>query len=157
MINQKGQNGQTLIEVLVALGVAIIVITAITVAVTSALSNNQFIKNQNLATQYATQGLEYVRQIRGSNYSTLLTYRELSYCLDQNSNLTPMAGSCPQNVGIFRREIDLQHNSAYCSGGSRVTAIVSWSDNKCTNVNNLFCHEVRLVSCLSATSNTQLP
>ncbi|MBI3069818.1 MAG: hypothetical protein HYY87_00750, partial [Candidatus Levybacteria bacterium] len=58
----KVQKGQTLIEVLLALGTAVVVLSATVVAVLSALNNAQFSKNQSLATQYAQEGMEVMRK-----------------------------------------------------------------------------------------------
>ena len=98
----KYQIGQTLIEVLVALGAAIIVATAITVAIISALNNAQFTKNQNLANQYAGQAMEIVRQLRDSR-SSLSSFDNIFYCLAQNSTILSArdANRCGQNFDIF--------------------------------------------------------
>lgn len=143
--------GQTLIEALVALGAAVIIVSAITIVVISALNNAQFSKNQNLATQFAQQGMEIMRQMRDSNWGT---FDELSraYCLDKGSNMpvpkAPIAG-CGQNVDVFVREVDIEKNSSSCSDATKITVIVFWNDAKCTSSTNLFCHKVELVSCFS--------
>ena len=79
-----GEKGQTIIEVLVALGASVAIIAAVTIAVTSALSNSLYNKNQNLATQYAQQGMEIMRQMRDSDWSSFsaLSGNPAQYCLD---------------------------------------------------------------------------
>lgn len=224
----KAQDGQTLIEVLLALGTAVVVLSATVVAVLSALNNAQFSKNQNIATQYAQEGMEVMRKMRNSNWTLFSSYSG-QYCLDQNStqllgrNLTTQ-GCNGQNVGIFAREVDVEKDSLDCAlpcsfrsgvqscdnngdsivddvdrsrwsactqvagtppvcslkpncdangdgrisiaadysewnactslspqlGVSKVTAKVSWASNKCTNSSNLYCHSVKLVSCLGS-------
>lgn len=62
----KKQRGQTLLETLLALGVCVIILSAITVIVISSLNSTQFTKRQNLASQYAQEGMEVVRKIRDS-------------------------------------------------------------------------------------------
>ncbi len=157
------QNGQTLIEALVALGAAVLVLSAITVAVISALNNVQYTKNQNLATQYAQQGIEIMRQISQSSWGSFSAYNAGRYCLAQRDTspcpLGSLIGSCSvssgtscgQNYGIFVREVDVaQGSQVTCSIGSiGVTVIVSWSDGRCTDLNNTYCHNVKLNSCLS--------
>jgi len=157
------EKGQTLIEALVALGAAVLVLSAITVAVISALNNVQYTKNQNQATQYAQQGIETMRQISQSNWGSFSLYSG-KYCLAQDETLPCLPGSetgscsqnagleiCSQNSGIFVREVDIaQGSQASCSNGSvGVTVIVSWSDNKCADPNSPYCHNVKLNSCLS--------
>jgi len=166
------QNGQTLIEALVALGAAVLVLSAITVAVISALNNVQYTKNQNLATQYAQQGIEIMRQISQSNWKSFSLYSG-KYCLAQDETLPCLAGSqtgscnqsgglstCSQNYGIFGREVDIAGVSeASCSNENiGVTVIVSWSDSKCTDASSPYCHNVKLNSCLSNhNSNVVIP
>ncbi len=154
------QTGQTLIEAIAALGVGVVVVTAIVVVVISALNNAQFSKNQNLAAQYAQQGMEIMRQMRDSDWSSFSLYGNGSYCLDKDTttlfvkdalpvNGCSHGGSNPQNVDVFARRIDIEENSSDCSNSqTKVLVSVSWSDNKCTT-SNLYCHKVDLVSCFS--------
>jgi Tfp pilus assembly protein PilV len=60
----KNQQGQSLIEVVIALSIAIVVAVAFTNVTITSVRNAQFAKNQNLATKYAQQTIEYIRAIR---------------------------------------------------------------------------------------------
>lgn len=156
------KKGQSLIEALVALGAAVVVVSAITITVMSSLNNVEFSRDQNLATQYAQQGIEFMRQVSQSNWTLFSSYAASRYCLAQNASaitpINPATNTCGQNYGNFIREIDIEQNSNSCSGNVKVTVNVSWSDGKCTDVNNKFCHNVILHSCLSNTSsNIQVP
>ena len=155
----KKEKGQTLIEALVALAAAVAVVYAISTAVISALSNAQFSKNQVLATQYAQQGIEIMRQLRDSDWSTFYSYNDsgssLYYCLDKNSKSIRSQGTgCGQNVDNFIREVQIQKNSSDCrtpsgiTNAARITVIVKWSDGKCP-AGDAYCHKVQLASCLS--------
>lgn len=162
------QRGQTLIEVLVALAVIVLIVTSITVAVITSLNNAEFVKNQNLATQYAQQGMEIMRFMRNTNYGTF-TQLTGTYCLADTctqlvntpgTSCSPKTGlTCSANVGtIFVREVTAD-NSTYvgptpgatnlCQFGTSVTSTVYWADNKCTDSNNPYCHKVQLFSCFS--------
>lgn len=169
------EKGQSLIEVLVGLATAVLIIGAITVATISALNNAVYSKNQNLATNYAQQGIEIVRNLRDRNYSQ---FQQLNgtYCLaktcdkiDPTSNdpqdpCGPQSIVCSQNVGgenadIFVRQVSVDPVSSYCKDstqqttqGVHVTVNVSWYDAKCGS-SNVFCHTVQLATCLS-TYNT---
>lgn len=150
--NKVEQTGQTLIEVLAALGAAVVVVTAVVIAVVGALSNAQFSKNQNLATQYAQEAMEVVRAQRNSDYLSFSSLTTDTYCLDKGkTNLaTASAMGCGQNVDVFVREIDIEKNSPSCGlTAAKVSAYVSWSDSKCTDPTEIFCHQVHLDSCLS--------
>ena len=69
------QAGQTLIEVLVALAGITIIVTSLTVAVITSLNSAEFVKNQNLATQYAQQGMEVMRFMRNTNFLFIIRLR----------------------------------------------------------------------------------
>lgn len=156
-----------------ALGTAVLVISAIVVAVLSALNNAQFSKSQNQATSFAREGLEIVSNLALSNWDTFTSnYPTGSYCLDQNSStLIQKNGTVQgcegtgetsgQNVYPYAREVDIEQSSSSCNAtspyGTKVTTTVSWSDSKCTNSSNLYCHQVQLVSCVTDNSNTGSP
>lgn len=155
--------GQTMIEVLVALTTMVVIISAITLSVITALRNVEYSRTQNSATRYAQEGMEFIRFLRDSNYTqfTNLTANTL-YCLDKgkNSLYSTNAASCGDNVDFFSRSIVLEKNSSYCvaitppaptpvplNTSIKVTVIVSWTDSKCEASGR--CHEAKLVSCLS--------
>lgn len=166
--------GQSLIEVLISLSIATAVLSAITVAVVYSLRNTNFSKNQNLATQYAAEGMEVIRQIRDTE-SSLDGYNG-GYCLPQGAttlNPTPVP-PCGQNVGqkdiiaptppnvyIYSREVKIEPPptpplTSECGSGAttyKVTVKVLWWDNACGDTSN-FCHKTHLISCLSDSKNT---
>lgn len=172
------ERGQSLIEVLVGLATAVFIMGAITAATISALNNSVYSKNQNLATGYAQQGIEIVRNLRDRNYTLfnemLQGAQHKTYCLaktcdkidptssDPSDPCGPKQIQCSQNVGgqnadIFVREVTVDTLSPYCqetqnnqtTQGTYVTTIVSWYDSKCANASTLFCHSVQLSTCLS--------
>ena len=163
---RKSELGQSLIEVLVALAAAVAVISAIAITVITSLQNVEYTKNQNLATQYANEGLEIVKRIGRSNWQTLRSYNTQFYCLDKGSTI-PVAkvGSCPANssVWIYTREITIQLDNA-CGNDDgkgnlnkvKVASVVSWSDSKCGS-SKPFCHQVALYTCLANINTTQAP
>lgn len=58
------QNGQSLIEVLVALSVAILVLGALVILVLTSLKNAQFAQNQAKATKYAQETMEKIKSLK---------------------------------------------------------------------------------------------
>ncbi|RJQ37115.1 hypothetical protein C4559_03995 [Candidatus Microgenomates bacterium] len=146
----NSEKGQTLIEILIAMSAAVIVLSAITLTVISALSNAQYSKNQNLATQYAQEGMEVVRKIRDNDWNAFAGFSG-KYCLSKGSfNLGNSVAVCSQNVDLFVREININPNSADCNSGTQTQVAVSvkWSDGKCPST-NIYCHEASLVSCFT--------
>ena len=158
MSNKYKQKGQSLIEALVALGAAVLVVSAITISVITALNNVQYTKNQNLAAQYAQQAMEIMRQTSSSNWTLFSSYPTGTYCLDEGTSLLraadPATSFCGQNYGIFVREVDIKPNATKCVGGILTIVIVSWSDSKCTDTSNTYCHSVELDSCFDNVNST---
>ncbi len=165
--------GQSLVEVLVGMATAVLIVGAMTVATISALQNAQFGKNENLATNYAQQGIEIVRNLRDQNYND---FNKLNgtYCLAKTCDKIdptytgpgtdpcgPQTILCQQNVGgenadIFVRQVTITRDDATCQDSVtpipgkevKVSANVSWYDTKC-GTSNVFCHSVQLTTCLS--------
>jgi type II secretory pathway pseudopilin PulG len=65
------QKGQVLIEALVALGVAVVIIGVVVIVVINSLNNVELAKNENLATQYAKEGIEVVKELSETNWNAL--------------------------------------------------------------------------------------
>lgn len=154
----RENKGQTLLEVMVGLSIAILIISAIVVSVINALNNEQFGVSQNQATQLAQEGVDYFRDLSQSDWASFITYSASSgYCLAQNS-LTPEtrpATGCTANAGL-KREIYVELNSTSCLtptppviNNARVTARVKWTDGKCSGSGDaLYCHKTEVISCM---------
>jgi Tfp pilus assembly protein PilV len=133
--------GQSLIEVLVALGIIAAVVTTIASIVTSSLGNTAYSKDLNEATKYAQDGLEVTRSIRNSNYTTFATLSG-TFCLAQNATtLGPAQGSCntPNVDQIYIRSIQVEINPGCGANVSKVISIVKWQDGKCGA--GSYCHQ----------------
>lgn len=149
-------SGQSLIEVLVALGIISFIILAVATVVISSLNNTQLSKDQNMATKYASEGLEITRSIRNSNFATFGSYAG-TYCLPKDAEtLGTSQGGCSQpNVDYFIRSIQIEHTPGCGANVSKVTATVSWNDGKCQN--NSYCHKSQLETCLSRRNPVTAP
>ncbi len=153
LLMASSKKGQTLIEVLAAFGVAVVLVSAIAITVVTALSNATFSKNQNMATQYAQQGMEILRQMRNTDFATF-NFLSGNYCLDKNNTLSPEGTGCSRNVdNTFVRKVTVEKSSSTCgsvgsSFATKATLLVSWSNSKCTAATP-FCHTTQFVSCFS--------
>lgn len=172
--NIKSELGQTLVEVLVALSASVAVVTAITITVITSLSNAEYAKNQNLATQYAGEGLEITRQIAKNDWTNFQTYTSTYYCLPKDSTtICPMGSincgtpvTCGQNIdNLLSRQIVIVQsqsysycgsNPCYCTNSAEVISSVSWGDSRC-QVGNPLCHKITLRSCLANINSVQGP
>lgn len=169
--------GQSLIEVLVALATAVVIISAIVLSVTNALMNAHFSKTQNLATQYAQQGMEMIRKMRDSDVESFSKYNG-AFCLDKSNTSLPAptpVSNCsidrtcttPNIDNVFIREFCVKKNSSNCpiptlsptttpTNTTEVEVKVFWTDSKCQS-GSPYCHKVKLNSCLSDFSTLPTP
>lgn len=150
--------GQSLVEVLVAMTVGVLVLTAMMSTVLSALVTTQSSKMENLANQYAQEGMEIARISRNAAAGI--------YCLDKGKSRlegipegTGDSFTCPQPNIIdgnlqFKRTVRLYGNETgnHCVTGTekninQIVVSVQWKDSKCTD--NSYCHEAKLDSCTS--------
>ena len=167
------ESGQTLIEVLVALTASVVIVAAIVSASLTALTSSEFTRDQNTATQFTSQGMEIIRDMRNQSIASLsATYLpDETYCLAKTCttldatipNCWVQNPTCTQNADKFIRKVIVVHDSVDCNStptpsgepvgvlGSnvKITIITSWYDNKCTDASNQFCHQTTLSSCFS--------
>jgi Tfp pilus assembly protein PilV len=155
ILNQKGQS---LVEALVALAAAAVIVSAIAIAVITSVNNSDFSRSQNIATQYAQEGIEVLRNLSETSWTTFSTYSG-TYCLAQDSTSLTVPGSgCAQNINTtYVRQVMITPGSGTCSGNTKVTVTVFWGDGKCTSASNPYCHSVVLDSCLANINSTVLP
>lgn len=142
--------GQTLIEVLAALGIITIIATVLAAVVVTSQRITGFSKDQKLATDYAQEGIEIMHQKRDNDY---VSFRDFTgtYCLDGGSSVLdsdcPTAANITDNGNNFLRKVTIAQDG--CDDNiAKVTVEVSWQDSKCP-ASNLFCHKAQMITCLS--------
>lgn len=154
----RSEKGQTLIEVLAAFGIAVSLVSVITVTVIFALSTAQSGKNKNLATQYTQQGMELVRRLQDAG--ELQSKDDGTYCLNiGRSTLTSKGGlpNCVADANSFIREVIISSGaSSSCGQARQIKVMLKWSDNKCRQ-DNLYCHVAETISCLSGINAVATP
>jgi type II secretory pathway pseudopilin PulG len=108
---ENREDGQSLVEVVAALGVVGIVLLGLMALATYSLRNINFARNQALATQYAQEGMEMIRQSRDNSPSAFFA----SDCSRDS-----------ETVGSnFIREINCE---LLAENKMKVTVRVVWSD-----------------------------
>lgn len=148
------RQGQTLIEATVALASIMLTLAAITVAVTTSVSNSTFIRNQTIAARYAQQGMEYIRYLRNTDPTTFLGLTGFQ-CMNTSSPIFNPNSHCPTlNIAsTYKREAEFVQNTSECGTngsqmGTKVTVTVYFSSSRCTEANP-FCHKSELISCFA--------
>lgn len=136
----KRTRGQTLIEMIVIVGVVVLLVTGIVAATTASLSVTNSNAARSSAIQYAQEGIELARAQRdvGWNSFALLGTPRQSYCVGSNNEFQPTAIMCDYiNVGNqFIRTITLELINPGDPTQVKMTVdvVVSWGDT--TNPNN---------------------
>ena len=162
----KGNKGQSLVETIVALSIAVIVITAITTVVIKALNNADYAKTQNQATQYAQEGIEQLKNFAVTNNATLAGVATGEYCWDEIFNFTAghikTVGSgnptgCTTVGEIFKRTAVKSAGTVSCKDATNtnIGVKVYWSDGRCKDATNLYCHSIAVYTC--STNNYVMP
>lgn len=96
------EKGQSLLEVAIALGISMIIITALTIVTLEGLRNSQFSQNLTQATGYASEGRDIVRTMRDRSspiyYTATSSYPWPSFYTTYTS-CNGAAGSCNFALG----------------------------------------------------------
>lgn len=135
--------GQTLIELLVALGIAAIVIVALVSLTTTSLSNANLARFESDSNRYAREAMEWLRSQRDFSWTTFSSKASLggtTWCLSMLS-WPGSSGTCSGNFisgTSLEREILLTTTS-----DTEISAVakVFWTDSKGqheTRLNSIF-------------------
>jgi len=116
----KKNNGQSLVEMVVAVGILVLVILALVALTTVSIHNASFSRNQALATKYAQEWIEEARKLRD-------TQPESDFFVDKSCSASDV-------VGIFTRTRTCK---LIDENTMEVKVIVSWADAKGTHKSEL--------------------
>lgn len=126
------QSGQTLAEVVVAIGVIVLLVTGLIVGTSVTLKASQYSKARSQAVQYAQEAVELARNLRDSGWTDFMTYSGVtpkSWCLDKAGVWTAMSGSCSANIdNFYTRQVTLTWDDPRM----KVDVVVSWIDGNKT-------------------------
>ncbi len=137
------EKGQSLFELLLAIGISALIIVVLVSLVNNSLQNAAFSKNESLAGRYAEAATEWLRGQRDNRIDTFMTNSTTpppSWCLKDESltdaswNRHIACGSSDKITGtIFTRQVDFSVGTV--SGKTIVTAdiVVKWTDSKGTH------------------------
>lgn len=131
---KKSQKGQSLFEVVLALGVITLVTVGIVILTSNAVKNATFSRNKNLASKLAQEATEWLRSERENNLTVFLTntYSTATYCLDSNSINWNNIGSCGSSElvnAIFKREVSFTRSLVNSKTLIQADIKVSWNDS----------------------------
>jgi type II secretory pathway pseudopilin PulG len=133
--DRRHVSGQTLLELVVALGIVALVLTGLIAAVTSSLRYGQASRFRSRGVKYAQEGIEIVRKLRDTTtWDAFVAYSgsgTSSWCLDEGGVWSEDSGiGCPIAAGsqFWRTIIFTWNTSNPGSERMEVTSDVSWAD-----------------------------
>lgn len=128
----KYQNGQTLAEVVVAIGVVVLLVTGLIIGTSVTLKASQYGKARSQAAQYAQEAVEMARALRDSSWTTFFSYSGTSQCLSKTGEWTTMSVSCPFDIdAMYARTVTFTWRddlSVTNDERMKVDVVVSWTD-----------------------------
>lgn len=156
----NNQQGQTLIEVLVAIVVAGLLLVALSSLIISLFRNQTANVSESKALQYAQEGVNYLESITNStSFANAINQGE--YCLSDISTANPIV-SCPSSggnlTGGYLRTFTLKENTVALPAATtdcpstattevEIDLSVKWNDRSCNSATPL-CHISSLETCV---------
>ncbi|MEK7163793.1 MAG: hypothetical protein AAB768_01465 [Patescibacteria group bacterium] len=115
------RSGQILIELTIALAVAMVAILALVQSATKSVSSSTFSKSQTQATQYASEAVEWLRNQKNISWPDFSTRISVpTYCLNTLDWNTPAACTSNMTGLAFKRQLDIS--------GDNLTVKVIWTE-----------------------------
>lgn len=134
---KKSSRGQTLVEVIVAIGVVVLLVTGLIVSTSVSLKASQYGKMRSLGIQYAQEAVEATRNLRDSGWNTFAVYggvTPISWCLNKAGEWTQMIGACSSNIdNFYTRVVTFTWNDPRM----KVDVFVTWVDGAKTYTSSL--------------------
>lgn len=120
--------GQTLVEIIAAIGVVVILVTGLIVGATGSLKASQYGRAKSLSVRYAEEAAEIVRSLRDASWETFTTYggtTPKAWCLDKGGTWSDGASGCPVNIDdIYTRTVTF----TWLDPRMKVEILVTWTD-----------------------------
>lgn len=135
----KNQAGQSLVEMIVIVGMVILLVTGIVAGTTASLSRSETSKVRSAALSFAQEGIELARGQRDNGWNAFMSMGSpggILYCVNSNSPPDWTAGgTCPPNVdSTFTRSVTLKFDPVAGIPTMTVISQVKWGDT--TNPSN---------------------
>jgi type II secretory pathway pseudopilin PulG len=125
----KNQSGQSLVEVIVAVGMMALLLVAILALVALSVKNSRLAKTRNQAVALAQEGIELMRTYRDYSWTELMS-RANGTVFDLPDNwiiANGLTNNCPSDFpinSVFRRCVSLNNTT----GAINVLLTVAWQE-----------------------------
>lgn len=125
----NSESGQTLAEVVVAIGVIVLLVTGLIVGTSVTIKASQYSKARSQAVAYAQEAVELARNLRDGGWTSFFAYGGTSQCLNKEGVWTQMSGACSANIdNFYTRSITFTWNDPRM----KLDVVVSWVDGNKT-------------------------
>ncbi|HKB88782.1 MAG TPA: type II secretion system protein [Patescibacteria group bacterium] len=139
MMIKSYQRGQSLFELVIAIGISALIIVVLVSLVSNSLQNASFAKNETLAGRLAQEATEWLRGQRDSDINTftqsVATPFNVARCF--NALVWTAIGGCSGDTipgTPFTREITFTSKDVVIGGDTKTIVeaevVVSWTDSK---------------------------
>lgn len=119
----SGNTGQTMVEIIIVIGITLLLVTGLVSATTSSLKAGNFSRAKSQANKYAQEGVELTRALRDSSWLTFSQYSG-NYCLNA-AGVFSSSETCNVNIdGKFSRSV----NFSWQNPKMVVVVRVRWRD-----------------------------
>jgi len=117
------RKGQSLVEAIVAIGIAVLVITGLVVLAVGAVRSATLARNRSLAVQYAQEGLEALRSVRDRDFAEVPVPGTYKLFWD-GSQWNAISGS--EAIDLYSRSFT---SSLISPGKIKIVMTVGWADS----------------------------
>lgn len=130
------QRGQSLVEVVVAVGVVILLVTGLIVGTTTSLKGSEFSTYKSRALKYTQEAMEVIRNMRDQSWASLAAKSGV-WCLDKTGIWSQAQGAtCSVNIdGFFTRSVTFTWDGV--NNRMKVDVEVTWEDSGGTHTSTL--------------------
>ncbi|OGC38001.1 hypothetical protein A2155_01905 [candidate division WWE3 bacterium RBG_16_52_45] len=119
----RARKGQSLVEAVVAIGIALIVVTGLVVLAVGAVRSATLSRNRSVAVQYAQEGLEALRSVRDRDFTDLPDSGTNKLFWD-GSQWNAISGS--EAIDLYSRSFT---SSLISPGKIKIVMTVGWADS----------------------------
>jgi len=130
----KYQKGQSLVEMVVVIGMVVLLVTGIVAGTTVSLRRSETSQRRSNALSFAQEGIELARKTRDSGWTAfaLLGSSETTYCVGSDGLWNPSSPCSPNIDNKFTRSIMLHiipiPDTDPPMDEMKVTSRVAWGD-----------------------------
>lgn len=136
--NKKNKLGQSMFEVVLALFIITMIIVAVVILSTNAISNSLFSRSKTQGSRYSQEAVEWIRAQRELNSSDFIALTNgTTYCLDSLPQLLSSAPnrSCSDSEKIAGTNLirEVNFTQSTLAGGEKIvnaTVVTYWEDAK---------------------------